>query len=65
MLLLVAPVLQLNVPTHPLASNLAFSPSQQMVLLLLIIGADGFAFWLITIGLLAPLVPQLLLQLAV
>ena len=64
-MLVVAPVLQLKVPTHPLAVNLAFSPSQQIVLSLVIIGADGGVFVVITIGLLAPLVPQLLLHVAV
>ena len=40
-LVVVAPVLQLKLPIHPIASNFTFSPSQQIVLLLLIIGADG------------------------
>jgi hypothetical protein len=61
----VEPLLQLNVPTHPLAVNVAFSPSQQIVLLLLMLGADGLLFWLITIGLLTALLPHSLLHVAV
>ncbi len=65
MILVVAPVFHVKVPTQPLAVNLAFSPLQQMVLSLVIIGADGGVPVVITIGLLAPLVPQTLLQVAV
>ena len=62
---LVAPVLHVKLPTQPLAFNLAFSPSQQIVLSLVIIGALGLLVWLITIGLLAKLLPQALLHVAV
>jgi hypothetical protein len=39
----VAPVLQDSLPVHPVAVNVAFSPSQQIVLSVEIFGATGIA----------------------
>ena len=51
-------------PAQPLAVKVAVSLLHKLVLLVLIIGADGLAPVLITIALLATLSPQLLLQVA-
>lgn len=60
-----APLLQVTLPTHPLAVNVAFAPSQQMVLSVLTVGAFGLLPVVITIGVEAGLAPQLLLHVAV
>ena len=65
MVLVVAPVLQLKLPTHPLAVNIAFCPSQQIVLSLLMIGAFGLLPVVMMILLDTKLVPQLLVHVAV
>ncbi|CAH0998061.1 hypothetical protein EMA8858_04196 [Emticicia aquatica] len=56
---------QLKVPTHPLAVNLAFSPSQHIVLSDTTIGADGGFFLSITTSILLPLVPQIFVHVTV
>ena len=61
----VAPVLHLMFPEQPLAVKVAVSLLHKLVLLVLINGADGFVPVLITIALLAPLSPQLLIHVAV
>jgi hypothetical protein len=65
MLDVVAPVLQVNVPSQPVAVKVALSPSQQTVLSVVTIGAFGVDFVVITTGEEAGLTPQLLLQVAV
>ena len=59
------PTFHVKLPLHPLAVKVAFSPSQHKVLFELSTGAVGVVPVVITIGLLAPLSPQLLLQVAV
>ena len=51
-------------PEQPLAINVAVSLVHKLVLLVLIKGADGLVTVLITTELLAPLSPQVLLQVA-
>ena len=65
MLLPLTPVLHTKLPLHPLAVNVAFSPSQQIVLLAEITGAVGVVPVVMLTTLLAPLSPQLLLHVAV
>jgi hypothetical protein len=62
MLFVVAVVLHLMLPTQALAVNIALSPAQIPVLLLLIIGADGAAPCLITISFDFGLTPQIVSQ---
>ena len=64
MLPLVAPVIHLMFPEQPLATNVAVSLAHKLVLLVLIKGAAGLVTVLITTELLAPLSPQVLLQVA-
>ena len=64
MVLPLAPLLQLTLPTHPLAVNVAFAPSQQMVLSVDMVGAFGLLPVVITTGVEAPLAPQALLHVA-
>ena len=64
MLAVVAPVLHFIVPEQPVALKVALSALHKLVLLVLITGAAGLLPVLITIALLAPLSPQLLLQVA-
>ena len=59
MLLPLTPVLHTKLPLHPLAVNVAFSPSQQMVLFDEITGAAGFAPVPITISFDFGLTPQI------
>jgi hypothetical protein len=61
----VAPVLHVKLPTQPFAVNNALSPTQILVLSVIITGGFGLLVWLITIGLLAKLLPQALLHVAV
>ena len=65
MLAVVAPVLHLILPEQPVALNVAVSPLHKLFLLVLITGAAGLLPVLMMTELLAPLSPQLLLQLAV
>ena len=65
MLLVVAPVLHVKLPVHPLAVNVAFSPSQHKVLLAVITGALGVVPVVIVTTLLAELSPHTLLHVAV
>ena len=60
----VAPVLHFTMPEQPLALKVALSALHKLVLLVLITGAAGLLPVLITIALLAPLSPQLLIQVA-
>ena len=64
-LLVVAPVLQVNVPVHPVAINVAVSAPQMLVLLAVTVGAGGVVPVVIVITFEAPLVPQLFIQVAV
>ena len=64
MLEVVAPVLHVKVPVQPLALNVAFSPSQHTVLLLLMIGAVGVLPVVIVITLLLALSPHSVIQIA-
>ena len=61
----VAPVLHLILPVQLLAVKVADSPLHNAFLLVLMIGAAGLVPVLITIALLMPLSPQVLLQVAV
>ena len=61
----VAPVLHLILPVQLLAVKVADSPSHKVFLLVMMIGAAGLVPVLITIALLMPLSPQVLLQVAV
>ena len=61
----VAPVFHDNIPVHPLAVNVVDSPSQQMVLSVLITGDAGGVFLLIITGTLLLLVPQIFVQVTV
>ena len=65
MLLLVSPVLHVKLPMQPLANNVTFSPSQQIVLLAVRTGALGVVPIVIVTTLLTTLSPQLLLHVAV
>ncbi len=65
MLLVVAPVLHLILPLHPVAFNVAVSALHKLFLLLLITGAAGLLPVLITNTLLTPLSPQLFEHVAV
>ncbi len=65
MLLPLTPVLHTKLPLHPLAVNVAFSPSQQMVLFDESTGAVGVVPVVMVTTLLAVLSPQLLLHVAV
>lgn len=64
MLLPVAFVLHFTVPLQPVAVKVAVSVPHKLVLLLATVGADGFPPEVIVIILDAPLVPQLLTQMA-
>ena len=64
MLLPLTPVLHTKLPLHPLAVNVAFSPSQQMVLFDEITGAVGVVPVVIVTTLLAELSPHTLLHVA-
>jgi hypothetical protein len=64
MLVPVALVLHFTVPPQPVAVKVAVSVPHKLVLLLAIVGADGFPPEVIVITLDAPLVPQLLTQTA-
>jgi hypothetical protein len=59
------PLLQLTVPLQPEAVKVAFSPSQQIVLSVLIVGIVGVVFVPIIIVFELPEVPQLVVQVAV
>ena len=61
----IAPVFHLIVPAQLLAVNVAVSPLHNVFLLVLMIGAAGLVPVLITIALLMPLSPHVLLQVAV
>ncbi len=61
----VDPLLQLIVPLQPVAVNVAFSPSQQIVLSVLIVGTVGVVLVPIVITFELPDVPQLVVQVAV
>ena len=63
-LLVVAPVLQANVPLQPVAVKVAVSVPQILVLFAATVGAGGVVPVVIVITFDAPLVPQLLLQVA-
>ena len=65
MLLVVAPVLHLILPLHPVALNVALSALHKLFLLLLITGAAGLVPVVILTTLLTPLSPQLLAHVAV
>ena len=64
MLAVVAPVLHFIVPEQPVALRVALSALHKLFLLVLITGAAGLLPVLITIALLAPLSPQLLMHVA-
>jgi hypothetical protein len=64
MLLPLTPVLHTKLPLHPVAVNVAFSPSQQMVLFDEITGAVGVVPVVMVTTLLTELSPQLLLHVA-
>jgi hypothetical protein len=59
------PLLQLTVPLQPEAVKVAFSPSQQIVLSVLMVGIVGVVFVPIIIVFELPEVPQLVVQVAV
>ena len=63
-LLVVAPVLQVNVPVQPVAVNVAVSLPQMLVLLVATVGAAGVEPVVMVITFDAPLVPQPLLHIA-
>ena len=65
MVLPVALVLHLTVPEQPVAVNIAVSALHKLFLFVAITGAAGLLPVVITIGLLAPLSPQVLTQVAV
>ena len=65
MVLPVALVLHLTVPAQPVADKVAVSALHKLFLFVAITGAAGLLPVVITIGLLAPLSPQVLLQVAV
>ena len=65
MVLPVALVLHLTVPEQPVAVNVAVSALHKLFLSLLITGEAGPVPLVITTALLAPLSPQVLLQVAV
>jgi hypothetical protein len=64
MLLVVAPVLQVNLPTQPVAVKVAVSLLQILFLLVATVGAAGVVPVVILITLDAPLVPQLFVHVA-
>ena len=64
MLLVVAPVLQVNLPLHPVAVNVAVSFVQILFLLVDTVGAVGVVPVVMVITFDAPLVPQLFTQVA-
>jgi hypothetical protein len=61
----VAFVLQVNVPAQPVAVNVAVSLLHRLVLFVAIVGAFGVVPVVMVITFDTPLVPQLLLQVAV
>ena len=63
-LLVVAPVLQVNVPVQPVAVNVAVSLPQMLVLLVATVGAAGVEPVVMVITFDAPLVPQALVHVA-
>ena len=63
--LVVAPVLHLILPVQPVELNVAVSPVHKLFLLVLITGAVGTLKLVMTIALLKPLSPQLLIHVAV
>jgi hypothetical protein len=65
MLLVVAPVLHLIVPEHPVEINVAVSVLHKLFLLVLITGAAGLLPVVITTALLATLSPQVFEHVAV
>ncbi len=65
MLLLVALVLHLMLPVQPVELNVAVSPVHKLFLFVLITGAVGTLTLVMTIALLKPLSPQLLIHVAV
>jgi hypothetical protein len=65
MLLVVAPVLQVNLPTQPVAVKVAVSLAQILVLLVATVGAAGVVPVVMVITFDAPLVLQLFVHVAV
>jgi len=64
-LVVVAPVLQVIVPVHPVADKVANSLPQMFVVLAVTVGTDGAGVFVIITALLFPLSPQEFVQIAV